>query len=94
MPGLWELPAVEGEEAEPARFAARYGGEWRFGSRRARVRHAITFRALTITAFAADWTPAELAEREDAGWFTPAEASALPLTGAARKLILELSAEG
>jgi A/G-specific adenine glycosylase len=91
MPGLWELPAVEGEEPEPARFAARYGGDWRFGARRARVRHAITFRALTITLFDAQWTPHELAERDDAGWFGRDEALALPLTGAARKLIRRVS---
>ncbi len=95
LPGLWELPSVEG--AEPMRFAAgfaaRYGGDWRFGAERARVRHAITFRALTITAFAADWTPTELAEREDRGWFTPVAALALPLTGAARKLIRRLFEE-
>jgi A/G-specific adenine glycosylase len=87
LPGLWELPACAGETPEPDAFAARYGGSWKFGAARGRVRHAITYRALSITAFEASWTPAEIADSDAAGWFGAAEAQALPLTGAARKLI-------
>jgi A/G-specific adenine glycosylase len=91
MPGLWELPALESELPDPERFRQRYGGDWRFGAPRARVRHSITFRALTITAYAAEWSPAELAEGSGRGWFAAREALELPLTGAARKLVRLLS---
>ena len=87
LAGLWELPSVEGERPEAARFAARYGGEWRFGAERARARHTITFRALAITAWSAAWSPAELGEPGAAGFFSPDEAHLLALTGAMRKLI-------
>jgi A/G-specific adenine glycosylase len=88
--GLWELPAIEGTRPEPARFAAHYGGAWRFGAARARIRHAVTCRALAITAWSAEWTP-EVAESASTGFFAPAAARALPLTGAARKLLAALA---
>jgi A/G-specific adenine glycosylase len=93
LPGLWELPACAGDAPEPGAFAARYGGAWRFGAARAKVRHAVTFRALSITAYEASWTPAGVADSDSAGWFAPAEALGLPLTGAARKLIRLLERE-
>ena len=93
LPGLWELPATPGAEPDAAAFRARYGGEWSFGRERARIRHTITFRTLTISAYAAEWTPSELREPLEpasSGWFSPEAARALPLSGAARKLLRKL----
>jgi A/G-specific adenine glycosylase len=93
LPGLWELPTIETERPEPAGFAARFGGEWRFGAELGRVRHAVTFRAIVLAVWAAEWTPGGIvAELPAARWLEPAEAGALALTGATRKLLAKLGA--
>ena len=51
MPGLWELPNVpwsrrRGEREE--QLGRRYGGEWILGSVERKVRHAVTYRAMTL----------------------------------------------
>ena len=90
MPGLWEPPTVEaaGRRAAEAAFAARFGGNWRLSAPVARLRHGITFREIELEARAARWQAAAVAEGDAAGWFTRAELAALPLTGAARKLLV------
>lgn len=95
LAGLWELPTIEAESADAAAFAARFGGEWRIGGRRALLRHTITFRALSIAVHAAEWRPTELGEGAELGWFERARAPELALTGATRKALgaLEASAE-
>jgi A/G-specific adenine glycosylase len=89
LAGLWELPTVEAplERAEAA-LAARYGGVWTLGAPLSRARHAITVRRIELAAHAARWRAGEaVAEGGAAGWFDPAAAAALPLTGATRKLL-------
>jgi len=94
LPGLWELPTIESERPDPADFAARFGGEWRFGGELGRVRHAVTFRSIVLKVWAAEWTPdGVVAELPTARWLAPANAGTLALTGATRKLIAKLEAE-
>jgi A/G-specific adenine glycosylase len=94
MPGLWEPPTVEAPSrgAAEAALAARFGGAWRLAAPVARVRHGITFRSIELEARPARWSAAEVAAGNLAGWFTPAELAALPLTGAARKLLARAAA--
>ncbi len=95
LPGLWELPTVAGEGPDPALFAARFGGEWSFGAELARVRHAVTFRAITLRLFAADWRGGGgVAESAEARWLTFGEAESLALAGATRKLLARLAPAG
>jgi A/G-specific adenine glycosylase len=93
LPGLWEPPTLTGARPEPAEFAARFGGEWRFAAEPlARLRHTVTFRRIALGAWAADWLAGEIAEGDDRRWSEPAAALGLPLTGAARKLLARLAA--
>jgi A/G-specific adenine glycosylase len=95
LPGLWELPTVAGEGPDPARFAARFGGEWSFGGELARVQHAVTFRAITLRLFAAEWRGGDgLRESSEARWLTPGAAGTLALAGATRKLLARLAPAG
>lgn len=95
LPGLWELPTVEAADRAEAEqgLAARYGGSWWLGERAARVRHGITFRAIELEAYRADWRPAEVAEAAEATWIEPAKRDPLALTGAARKLLARLAGD-
>jgi A/G-specific adenine glycosylase len=93
LAGLWEFPTVAAGAAAEDALAARYGGRWRLAGERARVRHGITVRALTVVARAARLAAAEgVAERGEAGFFGVAEAAGLGLTGVARKLLARLAA--
>ena len=96
LPGMWELPTVEGRGARAAEgaLARRFGGAWRLGTVVARLRHTITFRALELEARSAEWRAGGDGVREgiEARWCTAAEAGRLALTGATRKLLARLDA--
>ena len=92
LAGLWEFPTVAAGADAATALAARYGGRWRLAGELARLRHGITFRALTVVARAARFEAgATLAEAAEAGWFDAGQAGALGLTGVARKLLARLS---
>ncbi len=77
-------------------LGARYGGEWRLAEALARLRHAITFRAISMVARRARWRAGgNVAESGEAAWLSPEAGRGLALTGATRKLLarLEASAE-
>jgi A/G-specific adenine glycosylase len=93
LSGLWELPTVEarGPRAAERALGERFGGDWRLDGVVARLRHTVTFRALEIEARRADWRPGGVAEAgAAAGWFPPADAAALALTGVTRKLLARI----
>lgn len=97
LSGLWELPTVEARGARAAERALgeRFGGAWRLDGVVARVRHTVTFRALEIEARRAAWSPDGVAESgASSGWFPRADAAALALTSATRKLLARLEAIG
>ena len=89
LAGLWELPtvAVRGPRRSEAALAARFGGRWRVGARRAELRHSITFRLLEIELRTARWQPDGVGEPAALAWHLPARARELALTGATRKLL-------
>lgn len=93
LAGLWELPTVEAGEVSVAEslLAVRYGGRWRLRERAASLRHGVTFRAIELEAYRAEWEPAEIAEATAAIWFDPARGAAPALTGATRKLLARIA---
>jgi len=97
LAGIWELPTVEagvetgGEgsaEVLERAFAERYGGRWALGAAAARVRHAITHRAIEVEVRWAE--VANLAEdgreEREAGWFTAAEVAELATSSLVAKV--------
>lgn len=100
LAGTWELPWLDAPSTSlaPVSLAAvegalaeRYGGRWQLGAVRATVRHAITFRALTVTAHEARvvWG-GQVAEGPEAGWFNAREREALPLSSLVDKILRKL----
>ncbi len=113
LAGTWEVPWVDLAVADPAaeptapvleeaarQLAQKYGGRWQLVRAQGRVRHAITFRALTVWRYQALLAPtprtvrdniadADLPAAEDlaAGWFSLQELTALPLSSLVRKLL-------
>lgn len=93
LAGLWEFPVVEAATRPRAErlLGERWGGEWRLGEVVARLDHAITRRRYALVARRAAWSsPGVVAEGPEAGWFSPAAARELALTGVARKLLARL----
>ncbi len=101
LAGTWELPAIEAApdllarvHREPsaagelaALFAQRFGARWQIGDALGTVRHGITFRDLTITAFRAEVAGhGGVAEGRPAGWFSATERARLPLSSQVAKV--------
>lgn len=92
MPGLWELPNVERalKSAEEA-LGARYGGTWSLGEPLAKVRHAVTHRALEIEIRRGEYHGGEdVEEGPEAGWFDADARSELPLSSLVEKILKTL----
>lgn len=98
LAGTWELPwaslarnGVPEDEAPDAALAGRYGGRWTLGSRAARVRHGITYRALEIDVHRAEvaWS-GELRQGPAAGWFDDAGRAGLPMSSLVGKVLKAL----
>ena len=101
LPGTWELPWVElagsgethsgaGDAALAAALAARYGVELALGEPLGRVRHAITFRRLTVEVRRAALVGVgEIAESGDgaAAWLAAAELATLPVSSLVSKAL-------
>jgi A/G-specific adenine glycosylase len=94
LPGTWELPWVRelADAADAAALeealAARYGARFALGGELGRVRHAITFRRLSVAVYGASLVGG-LAEGSDrqAAWFDPGQWAALPLSSLVRKAL-------
>jgi len=92
LPGLWELPTVEarGPRGAERALGASYGGVWRVGRRRAKLRHSITSHAIELEVRSADWSaPPELSEASGHEFVAPEEAARRALTGAARRILAD-----
>ena len=78
MAGMWELPNVPHSKRRLAveeALAARYGGSWKLENASFEVRHAVTYRSLTLHAHRARYTVGSRAEDREAAWISPAERS-------------------
>jgi A/G-specific adenine glycosylase len=96
LPGMWELPWVEGPDGARAevRFADRYGGQWHLVESLGSVRHSITHRTFEIRVLAAQLSGTQVvAEGEEAGWFTPQDLENLAVSSLVKK-VLALAAAG
>jgi A/G-specific adenine glycosylase len=90
LSGMWELPWVERQDGveREARFAERYGGRWHLGKSLGTVRHSITHRSFEIDVFTARLEVGEeVAEGEEAGWFTPQDLENLPVSSLVKKAL-------
>jgi len=90
LAGLWELPWVDegSEESSEEALRRRYGGRWEVGSPRGRVRHSVTNRSFQIEVVEAKLSSdKEVAEGPEAGWFSRAELSGVPVTGLVGKIV-------
>lgn len=92
--GTWELPWIPAEDGDAetaeAAFSRRYGGAWAVGERLGAVRHAITFRDLTVEVCAArvDWG-GEVQHGAAAGWFGPEKRAGLFLSSLVEKILAQ-----
>ena len=90
MAGLWELPwleEVEGTNPE-AGLERRYGGRWKVGSEKGRVRHSVTNRLFDISVVEASLgSNEEVKDGPEAGWFLRSELTAIPVTGLVGKAL-------
>lgn len=108
LAGTWEVPWVDLAVADPAaeptasvlgeaarQLAQKYGGCWQLVRSQGRVRHAITFRALTVWRYQARLASTEgianagvpAPGNPESGWFDAQERTALPLSSLVRKLL-------
>ncbi len=100
LAGLWECPGVQVGEAEvrpEALLAERFGGAWSLDRELVRLTHAITTRTFAIevrrASFAVEAGAVAEGPGAEAGWWSRAEARALPLTGLAKKLLARAEAQ-
>lgn len=100
LAGTWELPWIEvsgrsvSETLAEESLRARYGGDWSLVEPAGRVKHSITFRAITLEIFRAELSGGEaVAEGREAGFFLPEELSGLPLSSLVPKVLSTLEAE-
>jgi len=94
LSGLWELPNVvlvpNGDSDSTAgALAEKYGGRWRLGEARASVRHAITFRTLTLRVHSASYRGRLRAP--EIAWIRLAERSRYALSSMFEKVLERFS---
>ena len=90
MAGLWEFPWMDGRARGKLESALgqRYGGRWKIGSTRGRVKHSVTNRSFQIEVFEASASfESEVAEGPEAGWFSSSDLTGLPVTGLVGKVL-------
>ena len=91
LAGMWELPNVALDSRIPAvegALAEVYGGIWRLGAVRRRVRHGITHRALTLHAHPARFESGdEIREGPEAAWVSAARRAELPVSSMVEKVL-------
>lgn len=96
LTGMWELPWMEGQDRAEleTRFADRYGGRWSIGESLGRVRHSITHRSFDVEVLATRMEAGEeVAEGQEAGWFTAHELEGLPMSSLVRKALAVAAAK-
>jgi A/G-specific adenine glycosylase len=90
MAGLWEFPWSDGRSREGLESALgrRYGGRWKVGSSKGRVKHSVTNRSFQIEVVGASLsTDSEVPEGPEAGWFSSSDLTGLPVTGLVGKVL-------
>jgi A/G-specific adenine glycosylase len=94
LAGLWELPNVPRGRTLAATAAAlgeRYGGRWRLRRRRGRVRHGITYRAITLHLHPAEVDAGDaVAEGPEAAWVGDHERGDFPVSSMVEKVLAAL----
>jgi A/G-specific adenine glycosylase len=93
MAGLWELPWIEEDPRDSPEDALerRYGGHWKVGALKGRIRHSVTNRAFDISVVEASLSSSdEVKEGPEAGWFLRSELAAIPVTGLVAKALDQL----
>ena len=95
LAGMWELPNVPMAgtlEARESSLGRRYGGRWQLHPVAARVRHAITHRALLLHVHRARFSAGgTVGEGPEAAWVDAEERSDLPLSSMVPKVLKALS---
>jgi A/G-specific adenine glycosylase len=97
LAGMWELPWAEGDGGGSLeeRLAERYGGKWRVGPSRGRIRHSITDHRFEIDVRAGELDGGrEIGEGPTAGWFQRAQIGALPVSSLVGKVLARLENGG
>lgn len=93
LAGLWELPWISADGAEPAgALARRYGGRWTLEPAAGRVRHSLTYRALEIAVHRGEWEPggsnsSQVAEAPELGWIEGDQLGNLPTSSLVEKAL-------
>ena len=88
LPGTWELPwvAVEDLKVAPQELNRKYGGIWVLGRKVGVVRHAVTYRRLTVSVVSGrvcDWE----ATGDIVEWFREGERDRLPKSSLVEKVL-------
>ena len=97
LDGTWELPGLDLTREEDAgrqlaaHLEALLARPARVGAELARVKHAITHRRLTVSAYEASARPLPRARKGRAAWVTIGEAPAYPMSSMTAKLLTELA---
>jgi len=96
MPGLWELPNVEGtsDSVEEEALCATYGGGWRLGGEVARVRHGVTFRSITLRVRRAVFVAPSPAGEREAAWLRPEDRPRYGISSMFEKVFRAVTAPG
>ncbi len=94
LAGMWELPNVPRAATAAATAAAlgrRYGGCWRLAEAGARVRHAITYRALEIHVYRARFEAGgTVAEGPEAAWVGDEDRRRFPVSSMVEKVLAQV----
>ena len=96
LAGIWELPWVDtsGMLSPSRRLSERYGGDWRVGTSRGRVRHAITYRSIDVDVREArvEGHPTQFSSYHEAAWLEEEKVMTLPQSSLLRKVLATLGA--
>lgn len=97
LPGMWELPNVShGADLEGLEqaLAASYGGRWRLAEAAFAVRHAVTFRSLTLHVHRAGLVAGRRGGGPTAAWIDPAKRAEYGLSSMFDKVLTRWSEVG
>jgi len=97
LPGMWELPNVPHDaaiEGLQQALAASYGGRWRLGEASFKVRHAITYRSLTLHVHRAGYVAGHRGSGPAAAWIDPSSLAGVGLSSMFEKVLARWSEVG
>jgi A/G-specific adenine glycosylase len=94
LPGTWELPNVSRQgalEGLEQALADAYGGRWRLEEASFKVRHAVTYRSLTLRVHRARYAARSSAAGPPAAWIDPEERAEYGLSSMFEKVLARRS---